>query len=95
MVVVCQIPRFHNTKSELKKSRQTPIEIEHCPSYRKATQNVSFDGEENDDDILDCGSAVNFTFYDDLIGIAQRYNHPNVPEPEVSRHFDTQASLDG
>lgn len=36
--------------------------------------------------MLDCGKAVNFTYYDDLIGVAQRYNHPIVPEPEVSGH---------
>lgn len=82
-----------NTKLKIEKSRQTPIDIRYCTSFRMSKQNVSFDEEENDDDILDCGTAVNFTFYDDLIGIAQRYNHPNVPEPEVSEHFDTKASL--
>lgn len=40
--------------------------------------------DELDKETLDCGKAINFTYYDDLIGIAQRYNHPIVPEPEVS-----------
>lgn len=40
---------------------------------------------DDSDEVLDCGKAVNFTYYDDLIGIAQRYNHPIIPEPEVNR----------
>lgn len=40
-----------------------------------------------DNEVLDCGKTVNFTYYDDLIGVAQRYNHPIVPEPDVSE-FD-------
>uniref|UniRef100_A0A182JZ39 Uncharacterized protein n=1 Tax=Anopheles christyi TaxID=43041 RepID=A0A182JZ39_9DIPT len=38
-------------------------------------------------DMLDCGKPVNFTYYDDLIGVAQRYSHPVVPEPEVAFLF--------
>lgn len=38
-------------------------------------------------DLLSCGKPVNFTFYDDLIGIAQRFSHPNNPEPEVAFLF--------
>ncbi|XP_058063645.1 uncharacterized protein LOC131213592 [Anopheles bellator] len=37
--------------------------------------------------ILDCGKPVNFTYYDDMIGIAQRHNHPIIPEPEVACLF--------
>uniref|UniRef100_A0A182PFV6 Uncharacterized protein n=1 Tax=Anopheles epiroticus TaxID=199890 RepID=A0A182PFV6_9DIPT len=40
-----------------------------------------------DSDVLDCGKPVNFTYYDDLIGVAQRYNHPVVPEPDVAFLF--------
>jgi tetratricopeptide (TPR) repeat protein len=36
---------------------------------------------------LDCGKAVNFTYYDDLIGVAQRNVHPNSPEAEVAYLF--------
>lgn len=42
---------------------------------------------EDTDEILDCGNSVNFTNFDDLIGIAQRHNHPIVPEPEVNESF--------
>jgi tetratricopeptide (TPR) repeat protein len=37
--------------------------------------------------VLDCGKAVNFTYYDDLIGVAQRNVHPSSPEPEVAYLF--------
>lgn len=40
-----------------------------------------------DSEVLDCGKPVNSTFYDDLIGVAQRLQHPIVPEPEVSYLF--------
>lgn len=36
-----------------------------------------------DDEFLDCGKAVNFTYYDNLVGVARRHRHPNVPEPQV------------
>lgn len=36
-----------------------------------------------DDEYLDCGKAVNFTYYDNLVGVARRHRHPNVPEPQV------------
>lgn len=32
---------------------------------------------------LDCGRPVSFSYYDDLIGISLRYNHPIIPDPEV------------
>lgn len=37
-----------------------------------------------DDEYLDCGKVVNFTYYDNLVGVARRHRHPNVPEPQVS-----------
>lgn len=40
--------------------------------------------EQVDDEYLDCGKAVNFTYYDNLVGVARRHRHPNVPEPQVS-----------
>jgi tetratricopeptide (TPR) repeat protein len=36
---------------------------------------------------LTCGKPVNFTYYDELIGIAQRFSHPITPEPEVAYLF--------
>lgn len=39
------------------------------------------------DEVLDCGKSVNFTYYDNLVGVANRHRHPNVPEPQVSLIF--------
>ncbi|XP_036318778.1 tetratricopeptide repeat protein 17-like isoform X2 [Rhagoletis pomonella] len=38
------------------------------------------------DETLDC-KPVNFTYYDYLIGVGQRFNHPKIPEPEVAYIF--------
>lgn len=45
-------------------------------------QNVS-ESEEP----LDCGKPVNFTYYDNLVGVLNRNRHPNVPEPQVALIF--------
>lgn len=42
---------------------------------------------EPEDEYLDCGKAVNFTYYDNLVGVARRHRHPNVPEPQVKSKF--------
>ncbi|RZF45748.1 hypothetical protein LSTR_LSTR012679 [Laodelphax striatellus] len=41
----------------------------------------------SDNEQLDCGKTVNFTYYDSLVGIANRMSHPNVPEPTVALIF--------
>ena len=41
---------------------------------------------------LDCGRAVNMTKYDHLRGIADRANHPHIPEPEVAMIFKKKSS---
>jgi tetratricopeptide (TPR) repeat protein len=40
-----------------------------------------------DDEVLDCGKAVNFTYYDHLVGIQNRASHLHIPEPEVANLF--------
>ncbi|XP_015509156.1 uncharacterized protein LOC124298702 [Neodiprion virginianus] len=37
--------------------------------------------------ILDCGKPVNFTYYDNLVGVINRNKHPLVPEPNVALMF--------
>lgn len=37
--------------------------------------------------MLDCGKPVNFTYYDNLVGVLNRYRHPIVPEPQVALIF--------
>ncbi|KAL0268990.1 UNVERIFIED_CONTAM: hypothetical protein PYX00_010745 [Menopon gallinae] len=44
------------------------------------------------DDVLDCGKAVNFTYYDYLVGVNNRHNHPHVPEPQVALIFNKNSS---
>lgn len=43
-------------------------------------------GEESED-TLNCGKPINFTYYDNLVGIMNRNSHPNVPEPQLSLIF--------
>ena len=40
-----------------------------------------------DQEVLDCGRPVNFTYYDHLVGIQNRASHPHIPEPEVALTF--------
>lgn len=66
--------------------------------FSELLKNLTEDYDDSEE-VLDCGKAVNFTYYDDLIGIAQRYNHPVVPEPEViiykyNRVVDTAFMID-
>lgn len=55
--------------------------------HRAAAENEEISSSEAngyaDDEYLDCGKAVNFTYYDNLVGVARRHRHPNVPEPQV------------
>lgn len=44
-------------------------------------------GQQCEDIILDCGKPVNFTYYDNLLGVANRDKHPLVPEPNVALMF--------
>ncbi|XP_058791856.1 uncharacterized protein LOC131664619 isoform X2 [Phymastichus coffea] len=44
-------------------------------------------GQSCDDVVLDCGKPVNFTYYDNLLGVANRNKHPLVPEPGVVLMF--------
>lgn len=47
--------------------------------------------QQCDNIILDCGKPVNFTYYDNLIGVANRNKHPLVPEPNVALMFKKNA----
>ncbi|CRK92179.1 CLUMA_CG005714, isoform A [Clunio marinus] len=42
-------------------------------------------------EVLDCGKPVNFTYYDDLVGIIHRKKHKNLPEPDVLFTFTTKS----
>ena len=43
-------------------------------------------------EVLDCGRPANFTYYDQLIGVANRQSHPHIPEPQVAMVFRKKGS---
>lgn len=55
------------------------------PSQLSPTDQCS--GQQCDDIVLDCGKPVNFTYYDNLVGVVNRNKHPLVPEPNVVMMF--------
>lgn len=55
-----------------------------CHTVQPKSERFNFtDGEE----VLDCGKPVNFTYYDNLVGVLNRYRHPMVPEPQAALTF--------
>ena len=48
------------------------------------------DDEDIRDETLECGKPVNFTYYDHLMGIQNRAQHPKLPQPEVALNFRTK-----
>lgn len=44
------------------------------------------------DEPLECGKPANFTYYDQLMGIANRHNHPHIAEPQVAMVFRKKGS---
>jgi len=49
----------------------------------------------SDEEVLDCGKAVNFTYYDHLVGIQNRASHTHIPEPEVANLFKKKSKKGG
>ncbi|XP_052128921.1 uncharacterized protein LOC113213270 [Frankliniella occidentalis] len=43
--------------------------------------------KSGDSEQLDCGKPVNFTYYDNLLGISNRQSHPHVPELQMELIF--------
>lgn len=48
--------------------------------------------DDDSPEVLDCGRPANFTYYDQLIGVANRHNHPHIPEPSVAMVFRKKGS---
>merc|ERR1719481_949893 len=69
--------------------------ITHCQeSYAQPSRNnrgILID-DDLDDEVLDCGKPVNFTYYDHLVGIQNRASHLHIPEPEVANLFKNKKS---
>jgi len=54
----------------------------------QANEQISCASDQQCDNIiLDCGKPVNFTYYDNLIGVANRNKLPLIPEPNVALMF--------
>lgn len=54
---------------------------------KTSTSETTDQVDRESDEYLDCGKSVNFTYYDNLVGVANRHNHPHVPEPQVAMIF--------
>ncbi|XP_076242908.1 uncharacterized protein LOC143184505 [Calliopsis andreniformis] len=69
--------------------KDTPNATETFPSTSQVSseQAMCTSGQQCEDIILDCGKPVNFTYYDNLLGVANRDKHPLVPEPNVALMF--------
>ncbi|KZC13009.1 PREDICTED: uncharacterized protein LOC107191119 [Dufourea novaeangliae] len=69
--------------------KDTPNATEQFPLSSQASgeQVMCTSGQQCEDIILDCGKPVNFTNYDNLLGVANRDKHPLVPEPNVTLMF--------
>jgi len=48
---------------------------------------IEMEDPYEDEEVLDCGKPVNFTYYDHLVGIQNRASHLHIPEPEVANLF--------
>lgn len=86
------------TEELLRQLEENPTLSPLASSYRKSNKNAnnsngyrgtteSSSSQEETKDLLTCGKPVNFTHYDDLVGVAQRYEHNPSPEPEVAYSF--------
>lgn len=47
----------------------------------------SKESKPGDTEELDCGKPVNFTYYDNLLGVSNRQSHPHVPEVQMELIF--------
>merc|ERR1712012_857568 len=66
--------------------------ISHCQEtygghQARNNRGILIEPQDVDDEVLDCGKAVNFTYYDHLVGIQNRASHLHIPEPEVANLF--------
>ncbi|KAG5882050.1 hypothetical protein JTB14_007712 [Gonioctena quinquepunctata] len=59
-------------------------DIQNITNPNSATENFK---TQSNDEILDCGKPVNFTYFDNLVGVLNRNKHPIVPEPQAISYF--------
>lgn len=58
-----------------------------CSNGNKTNLELPKVGTSELNESLDCGKPVNFTYYDNLVGVINRNRHPLVPEPQVALIF--------
>ncbi|XP_039296500.1 uncharacterized protein LOC111052074 [Nilaparvata lugens] len=77
------------TSRELQSTSKNMTAKAHNTTTTKADKKSAKSSQPSppDNEQLDCGKTVNFTYYDSLVGIANRMSHPNVPEPTVALIF--------
>lgn len=78
--------------SEVNNSTQNNSKFESFENGTKFNEKNSSSTNIEQDEVLDCGKAVNFTYYDNLVGVNNRHNHPHVPEPQVALIFKKKSS---
>ena len=83
------VPGNHERRFSSYVLKDTPNATESFPLTSQASgeQVMCTSGQQCEDVILDCGKPVNFTYYDNLLGVANRDKHPLVPEPNVALMF--------
>ncbi|EEB12306.1 conserved hypothetical protein [Pediculus humanus corporis] len=89
------VSTIHYGKSWTKRSVETfnsGCHSTHFPasdrnSTKSQKKNLTLSNNDDQEEVLDCGKAVNFTYYDNLVGVNNRHNHPHVPEPQVALIF--------
>ncbi|XP_003399015.1 uncharacterized protein LOC100647273 [Bombus terrestris] len=78
--------------------KDTPNATESFPLSSQVSneQVMCTSGQQCEDIILDCGKPVNFTYYDNLLGVANRDKHPLIPELNVVLMFkkDSDKTMD-
>ncbi|KAK6618478.1 hypothetical protein RUM43_013671 [Polyplax serrata] len=101
----CDPTHFDNSDRSLNSSEvhgnnsnKTTFEVSDN-STRSLKKNLTSSGNAglniDQDEVLDCGKAVNFTYYDNLVGVNNRNNHPHVPEPQVALILKKKSSKNG
>ncbi|XP_037920438.1 uncharacterized protein LOC119657553 isoform X2 [Hermetia illucens] len=72
---------------EFYERRKTKSFISDMPEKLAQTAVTTKKTSDYNDGPLDCGKPVNYTYYDYLIGVSQRFNHPVIPDPEAAYAF--------
>ncbi|XP_049823681.1 uncharacterized protein LOC109606137 isoform X2 [Aethina tumida] len=79
----------HDGKHWIKKAPDTYY-CTNCHQIKNESSSSDYLINNVDEDPLDCGKPVNFTFYDTLVGVLNRKRHPHIPEPQAIQIFNVK-----